>query len=363
MNKYLHHPCTLPDYDIIVFCHLRWDFVYQRPQHILSRLSKEFKILFVEEPVDIYSSDKSYISIQEISDKLHVCKPLVKNLEELGLYLKQHLSKTECPVGWFYSAAFVPILKTLQFDTIVYDCMDELSLFKGASPDLLNQETALLAAADIVFTGGKSLYEAKAQKHDNVFCFPSSVHVDHFSQAGIKSIDRPYDLQNLLKPIIGYYGVIDERIDYQLIKETAQSNPAFDFVMVGPVCKVDERDLPKGENIHYLGPKKYEELPQYLNFFDIAMMPFALNDSTRYISPTKTLEYMAANKPIISTKIKDVVRDYGACINLVTDAVDFSIAINQPKKGFEAAYRDILANTSWDSTAQKMSTIINKVLA
>lgn len=363
MSNYLHRPSILPEYNIIVFCHLRWDFVYQRPQHILSRLSEEHKILVVEEPVDVYCSDKSYFTVQEITSNLHVCKPLIKDLAQLGSYLKKHLPKNAYPIGWFYSPAFVSVLDFLDFDLVVYDCMDELSLFKGARPELLTQENVLLAAADVVFTGGKSLYESKCEKHHNVFCFPSSVDVDHFSRGCVETTLKPDDLLNIDLPIIGYYGVIDERIDYQLILNTAEKHPEFAFVMVGPICKVDIGDLPKADNIYYLGPKLYDELPQYLKFFDIAMMPFALNESTRYISPTKTLEYMAADKPIISTGIKDVVRDFSSCINIVTDADDFSSAILNPVQNFSEKYREILENTSWDHTVRKMFLIINKVLA
>ncbi len=363
MSNSLYHSEQLPVYDIIVFCHLRWDFVYQRPQHIISRLAKEYKILVVEEPIGIYSSEKSYFKVREIATNIHICQPLVQNLGQVGAYLKKHLPKTSFAIGWFYSAAFVSVLNSLDFDTVVYDCMDELTLFKGASPELLEQENVLLSACDIVYTGGKSLYESKAKRHHNVHCFPSSVEVDHFSNGTSQHTQRPWDLEKISAPIIGYYGVIDERIDLDLLKEIAAKRPDCAFVMIGPLCKIEEKDLPTAGNIHYLGMKSYEELPQYLHFFDIAMMPFALNDSTRFISPTKTLEYMAANKPIISTKIKDVARSYSNCVNLIDDATGFSAAIDNPVANFTSHYESILAETSWDRTAQNMSAIINDVVA
>ena len=170
------------------------------------------------------------------------------------------------------------------------------------------------------------------------------------------------DLQSIPKPIVGYYGVIDERIDLDLLEMSALKMPEVSFVMIGPICKIEEEDLPKAKNIFYLGMKTYEQLPIYLNEFDFAMMPFALNDSTKFISPTKTLEYMCAGKPIISTKIKDVVRDYSDCINLIEDENDFYKAVNEPKSGYEQHYVQILKQTSWDNTASKMSQII-KVIA
>ena len=350
----------LPRYDMIVFCHLRWDFVYQRPQHIISRLASQYKILVVEEPVGKTNNE---VEITEISDSLHILKPHIDHVNQLSTYLRSLLKESKYLVGWFYSAAFVSVLDVFDFETVVYDCMDELTLFKGASAALLTQENSLLAAADIVYTGGKSLYESKKEKHHNVFCFPSSVDVAHFSSAKSVSVEKPADLKNIKIPIVGYYGVIDERIDLDLLKKTALQSPDASFVMIGPICKIDEKDLPHAENIHYLGMKSYEELPQYLHFFDIAMMPFALNNSTKFISPTKTLEYMAAMKPIISTKIKDVVRDYISCVSLIDNADDFSKAIAQPMTDFQTQYQQILENTSWDRTACKMATIINKVSA
>lgn len=346
-------------YDMIVFCHLRWDFVYQRPQHLISRMSEDFKILVVEEPIG--KRDHSELQGLEVSESIHVLQPTIDHIQELGSFLKKILKAQVFQVGWFYSAAFIDVLNYLDFGAIVYDCMDELSLFKGASHQLIEQEQSLLSAADVVYTGGKSLYEAKREKHHNVHCFPSSVDQDHFERNGKKD-ELLLDIQSIPKPIVGYYGVIDERIDLDLLEMSALKMPEVSFVMIGPICKIEEEDLPKAKNIFYLGMKTYEQLPTYLNEFDFAMMPFALNDSTKFISPTKTLEYMCAGKPIISTKIKDVVRDYSDCINLIEDENDFYKAVNEPKSGYEQHYDQILKQTSWDITASKMSQII-KVIA
>lgn len=350
-------------YDMIVFCHLRWDFVYQRPQHILSRLSKEYRILVVEEPVHFESMKKSTFEIREINSQIHVCQPHVSDMEEIGPYLKKHLKNTVFSVGWFYSAAFVSVLDTLECETVVYDCMDELTLFKGASQKLVDQENLLLSAADVVYTGGKSLYESKKLKHHNVFCFPSSVDITHFSGAKDKVSTMPDDLKGISTPIVGYYGVIDERIDLRLLKNAAAKSPNYSFVMIGPICKIEESDLPRAKNIHYLGMKSYEDLPNYLQYFDVAMMPFALNDSTKFISPTKTLEYMAAGKPIISTRIKDVERDYSDCVMLVDSSDEFTLALKFPMQNFEEKYKFILEKTSWNATVEKMNSMIKKVIA
>ena len=349
-------------YNLIVFCHLRWEFVYQRPQHILSRLARNYRILIVEEPILFGPGEENSFIKRKVTRNIDVFQPKVKSVSDIPALLKMYLSKTSYSIGWFYSAAFVPVLKSFEFETIVYDCMDELSLFKGASSKIIEQEKQLMKKAHVVFTGGMSLFESKNKNHHNTHCFRSSVDEAHFGTA-CNILQFPEDIAHISNPIVGYFGVIDERIDLELLRETALRVPNVAFVMIGPVVKIQESDLPRMDNIHYLGQKSYEELPSYLAAFDIAMMPFALNDSTKYISPTKTLEYMAAKKPIISTKIKDVVRDYGTCVNLIDNVDDFCNAINNSKIDYYemlGQYEEILSNTSWDATVEKMKSIINK---
>jgi glycosyltransferase involved in cell wall biosynthesis len=346
-------------YDMIVFCHLRWDFVYQRPQHIISRLAKSLKILLIEEPW--HRPDQQESRLTEVSSNLHILQPNVHHIDDIATILPQYTTNG-ADIGWFYSASFLPLLGHFSFDTLVYDCMDELSLFKGAPEKLVGQEQSLMKHADVVFTGGKSLYESKANYHDNVYCFPSSVDRAHFAKA-LNGLALPDDIAGIKGPIVGYFGVIDERIDLALLHETALLRPEVSFVMIGPLAKIGEHDLPRQHNIHYLGMKDYKELPGYLKAFSIAMMPFALNDATKYISPTKTLEYMAAGRPIISTAIYDVVRDYSDSVAIISDAEEFSAAIDAVLSNSSDAlnpkdYSEILKKTSWDATVDKMQSIL-----
>ncbi len=347
-------------YDLVVFCHLRWDFVYQRPQHIISRLSHDFKILFVEEP--IYHAGSGH-SLNQILSNLHVFRPNISHIDELPDALAKFLGPSEIPMAWFYSPSFCAVLDRIKFGTVIYDCMDELSLFKGAPASLIQQERILLEKSDIVFTGGRSLYEAKEPHHPNVHCFPSSVDFDHFARAK-NGISLPHDISEIPTPIVGYFGVVDERLDLDLIEQTASQLPEVSFVFIGPVVKISDSDLPRLPNIHYLGMKAYQTLPNYLKAFEIAMMPFALNDATKYISPTKTLEYMAAEKPIISTRVKDVEREYSTCVHLVTDASEFVEEVKNilypttVNPTHVDRYSDILGKTSWDSTVFRMKVAI-----
>nr|WP_315150414.1 glycosyltransferase [uncultured Flavobacterium sp.] len=360
-SKKLSHPDGAQYYDMIVFCHLRWQFVYQRPQHIISRMAKTMKTLFIEEP--LYDSEnKNPGNLIVIDNMHHVLQPNVKDIESIAGIFSAYVKNKNISVGWFYSAVFSPLLEQINFETVVYDCMDELSLLKDAPAQLINQEKYLMAHADIFFTGGKSLYETKKHLHNNVHCFPSSVDESHFAKA-LNGIAIPDDIASIPSPIVGYHGVIDERIDLELLHETALKLPNMSFVMIGPLVKIKEADLPKESNIHYLGMKSYDELPNYLKAFDVAMMPFALNDATKYISPTKTLEYMAAGKPIISTKITDVVRDYSICVSLIETADEFCEAITHlfdktDRMSLEMEYCKILEKTSWNATADKMKLII-----
>lgn len=350
-------PATSP-YDIVVFCHLRWDFVYQRPQHIISRLAKDHRVLVVEEPWR--RQDESGHHLRSASANLDVLQPNVDHIEQIASALTEYLPGGEVDIAWFYSPSFVGVLEGLTPGVIVYDCMDELSLFRGAPPALIQQEAELLARADVVFTGGRSLYEAKRQRHDNAYCFPSSVDRAHFAQA-LGGVDIPGDLARLSEPVVGYFGVIDERIDLGLLAGAAALRPEVQFVMIGPLAKIHPHDLPQAGNIHYLGMRDYKELPSYLAGFDVAMMPFALNDSTTFISPTKTLEYMAAGRPIVSTAIADVVSEYSEVVAIVDSAESMVAAIDEALA--DASPRDydaILDATSWDSTVHRMQGIISK---
>lgn len=360
---------------VIVFSHLRWDFVTQRPQHILTRLAKTAKILFVEEPIPFQGDEEGTANLISISENITVLQPKIHAahlIDDLKVLIQQHGAYLypEAPILWFYSAAFHEISDHLPHALKVYDCMDELAAFKGASQLLVDQEKTLLQKADVVFTGGKSLYESKKQWSNSIYCYPSSVDRAHFEKALLESTSIPSDIKDIPQPIAGYFGVIDERIDYQLLAETAEQNPEISFVMIGPVVKVEQADLPRAPNLHYLGGKHYDQLPNYLKAFTVAMMPFALNESTRFISPTKTLEYIAAEKPVVSTAIHDVVRDYSHVIPIVHDATEFTAALkvlmqeDEKTKALRISrFKKILEENSWDKTVAAMQKNIEHTMS
>ncbi len=361
------------DFDLVCFSHLRWDFVYQRPQHLLSRFARERRVFFIEEP--IFVDEKTNLNITRREDNLFVVVPHIShsdreisNVEEIQrefidqLFRQQNIKYF---VAWFYTPMALTFTAHLQPQAVVYDCMDELSGFKFAPPDLIANEAKLFQKANLVFTGGQSLYEAKKSQHKNVHAFPSSIDAEHFRQArSIKA--EPEDQKQIPHPKLGYCGVIDERMDVVLLAEMADLRPTWQFVMIGPVIKISDEDLPHRENIHYLGGKNYQDLPAYLANWDVALMPFALNESTKFISPTKTPEYLAAGKPVVSTPIRDVVRPYGEMnlVHIARTAEEFIAAcenamqenaVERLKKADE-----FLAQTSWDKTWTQMANLINE---
>ena len=360
---------------LLCFSHLRWDFVLQRPQHLLTRARESYEVLYFEEPV--FSANVTpRLDQRQTPEGVTVCVPtLPEGLPEaMILAMQQQLldkllssATSRRLVAWFYTPMALAFAAHLAPDLTVYDCMDELSAFQNAPPRLLEFERQLLVRADLVFTGGRSLYEAKQGRHPQVHCFPSSIDTLHFGQARMAQPD-PEDQADIARPRLGFFGVVDERMDIGLVGALAALRPSWQLVMIGPVVKIDPASLPRSANIHWLGSKKYAELPRYLAGWDAGFMPFARNDSTRFISPTKTPEFLAAGLPLVSTPITDVVRDWGdgGMVEIALDAGGFAQALEeimgQPRASWLRRVDRKLARQSWDSTWLAMSALMTEVL-
>ena len=363
---------------LIVLAHLRWDFVFQRPQHLMTRAARDRAVYYIEEPV-FGSHDDHLVCRQE--GGVTVCTPHIQAGEPPApsqARTARLLSRLVAEEGlveydlWVYTPMELPVTAGLHPRVTVYDCMDELANFKGAPPELRAREAELFARAGVVFTGGQRLYEAKAERHPNVHPFASSVDVQHFAQARAGLAD-PADQAGLPGPRLGFYGVLDERFDIALIAELAARRPEWQFVLIGPVVKIDAAELPRAANIHYLGMKHYAQLPEYLSHWDVALLPFARNAATEFISPTKTPEYLAAGVPVVSTGIRDVVRPYGD-LNLarIADnpaAFEAACQAALDEAGTQAAQDRqcradaYLAGLSWDHTWAQMAELIEAAAA
>lgn len=360
---------------LVVFSHLRWNFVYQRPQHLLSRLAEHYPILFIEEPIRAAGPARWDISQPQAGVTVAVPRTPVdapgfadEQLAAIGPLMPELLKSQAIGehLAWFYTPMALPLLEKLDPKLVIFDSMDALDAFLHAPPALRERETQLLQRADIVFTGGRSLFRRLEDRHANVYCFPSSVDAPHYAQAKDPALPQPDDQRSLPQPRLGYFGVIDERIDLGLLEALADARRDWQIVMVGPVVKIPESSLPRRDNIHYLGQKPYSELPHYLAGWDVALLPFARNDATRYISPTKTLEYMAAEKPIVSTPITDVAEPYGKIVHLADTPAAFieacQRALVEPQHERVERMRQILASTSWDATVDHMHELIEEAL-
>lgn len=353
---------------LLCLSHLRWGFVYQRPQHVMSRLANDYDVLFFEEPVftDVMVA------------RLDVSQP-VAGITVLVPQLPHSIDRQQVPAAqrhlldtylvkqagaelllWYLTPMSLSFTDHLKPHVTVFDCMDELSAFKGAPVDLVQREKQLMTRADLVFTGGYSLWEAKRHQHANAHAMPSSVDISHFATART-ALPEPEDQISIGHPRLGFFGVIDERFDIELVREVATRRPEWQIILIGPVVKIDPLTLPRQPNIHYLGARDYSRLPAYLAGWDVALMPFAINESTRFISPTKTPEYLAGGCPVVSTPIQDVISGYGSSgvVTIAGSADGFIEAIEaaliMKATGDVAGPADrALAGMSWDTTCAAM---------
>lgn len=360
--------------DVLCLSHLRWNFVFQRPQHLMLRCARDRRVFFVEEP-EVGPRLKVQLRIDG-SGPVTICVPQLPDhlspeaSADAQRQLVDHLIRTHRLsdyVLWYYTPMARSFTEHLKPAAVVYDCMDELSAFKGApAATLKRREAELMRNADLVLTGGQSLYEAKRHLHHNIHPFPSSVDVAHFAQARCVTAP-PADQASIPQPRLGFFGVIDERMDVGLVDAVAAARPSWHIVMLGPVVKIEAKALPRRPNIHYLGSKCYGELPGYVAGWDVALMPFARNDATRFISPTKTPEYMAAGKPVVSTSIRDVVRPYGqqGLVRIADDAAAFVRAC-EDAMAEDATIRirkadAFLRHLSWDDTWSRIRLLMDDI--
>lgn len=363
--------------DLVVLSHLRWPWVWQRPQHLVSRLAASRaeaggRTFFVEEPLacDVASPE---LMVEDAGDvtRIVLLVPERPGGEYLGFadpggsqyptMLGRALADLGAgprPDAWLYTPMAIQFLDALDPRMVIYDVMDDLASFAGAPAGLRERQLELLATADLVFTGGRSLHRSTtALRTADVHLFASGVETRHYAPARTARQARPAGPR-----VAGYVGVIDERLDLALIAGLARALPDWTIRMVGPVAKIDEADLPRAANLEYPGMINYDDLPRELGRYDVALMPFALNEATARISPTKTLEYFAAGLPVVSTRVPDVVADYGDAVHLAGDAEGFARACRraaiQPGPDESALVQAMLRRREWDFIADAMNGLV-----
>jgi glycosyltransferase involved in cell wall biosynthesis len=371
-------------YPILVHSHLRWDWVWQRPQQFLSRLSREHPILFVEEPAAVEGLAEPRSVMSTVADypnirvlRTEFPRAMFEHRELLDAEQKRLVKATlalqlggtfERPVQWFYDPmATTAFAGQMDERAIVYDCMDQLSQFRGAPPELVRRERELLSVADVVFAGGPKIHKAKRNLNANCHSYGCGVDVAHFGQALQDELETPEEIAHLSGPTLGYFGVVNERLDYQLLEALASAHAEWNIVIIGPVAKVDPATFPQPHNLHWLGGRDYCQLPKYVKAFDVCMMPFALNEATEFINPTKALEYMAAGRPIVSSAVEDVVLQFSEVVHIAQNHADFIrlcertlIDRDEPRirRGLKLAERN-----TWEAIVAELEGHIDAVLA
>jgi len=360
---------------MIVHSHLGWEWVWQRPQQFISRLSASRKILFVE----MHTPDPQLVTPSARLRPLEKHPNVTLLQMQFPLWrwhqgdwvdrqrcaiLKEVLlgplnGQFETPIQWFYDPMTIHAFHgQLDEACIVYDCMDELSKFRGAPPAIVEREVRLLEVADVVFTGGRKLWESKKRRNPNCHFYGCGVDLDHFSKARDPQTPLPDDVKNLRGPVLGFFGVVDERMDYELVAKLADADPNWSVVIIGPMIKVDAAALPRRANLHWLGGRDYSQLPAYCKAFQICLMPFALNEATEYINPTKALEYMATGSNIVSTAVPDVVHNFGSVVKVAHSHDQFiaackELAQHTDRAAIQRGIEMAKAN-SWESIVQRL---------
>ena len=367
-------------FPIVVHSHLHWDWVWQRPQQFLTRLSARHPVLFIEEPwwdkgdIEPYCFQyeaPSFPNVQVV--QFHLPEVWRDDTSEAGRaridctqreLLSRHWENGagkyyQHAVQWFYDPmAFGIFDDLLEPSAVVYDCMDELAQFKAPPPQLIERERALLKRANLVFAGGRKMWESKSRFNSNCHFYGCGVDVEHFAQARDSQTVVPDDLDQSRQHILGYFGVVDERMDYELVAALADADPNWTVAIIGPDCKVDPATFPQRPNLQWLGGRNYQDLPAYAKGFDICLMPFAINEATEYINPTKTLEYMATGTPIVSTALPDVQSNFADVVKIAHSHQEFiELCRQMVQQTNEAAVQrglKMAGENTWDAIVSQL---------
>ncbi|CAN5193431.1 glycosyltransferase family 1 protein [soil metagenome] len=353
--------------ELVVLSHLRWDFVWQRPQQLISRLAKRTtRTFFVEEPFiaetvsepalaerDFESITRLRLELPGVARHCDFGDPAAASDADL---LVQRLGWSADRLVGLYTPMALPLADLLEPTLVAYDVMDDLASFSGASPELRARQRELLARADVVFAGGRSLLRSVRDARPDAHLFASGVDPAHFEAARQRRRQRR-------TPVAGYVGVIDERLDLELVAGLATALPDWEIQLVGPVAKIDPASLPQAPNVVYSGSKPYARLPEVMSGFDVALMPFAINEATRSISPTKTLEYIAAGLPVVSTPVPDVVTDFSELVDLQDDGAGFAAAcrgvLDHDLHDRDRLAKPMLHWNHWDAIASRMGELLD----
>jgi UDP-galactopyranose mutase len=370
-----NHDTEQEQITIICLAHLGWDYVWQRPQQIMSRFAARCRVVYIDPPA--YEPLDEQVQLRERIDAsgVHVVQPIIsdqlqlapmRRFQEYFQILQRIMEQSpSVTILWLYVLEALPLVESLasQLDLIVYDCMDDFhSLDNSPAGERQRQlETRVIDLADLLFTAGRSMYEARKDRHPLAYCFSAGIDLPHFKAACDPALPLAAALDSIPCPRFGYFGVLDDRLDWQLVAAVARQRPDWQWVFVGPKFHQWHAELPQAHNIHYLGQQPYRDLPAYLKGFDICTMPFVLSDHTRFLHPTKILEYLAGDKQVISTSLPDAVAMYGGIISF-GDSVEAWLEVGEKLLGttpeqriiFQVQVAPLLEQSSWDGIVTQM---------
>ena len=359
--------------------------LWQRPQQIAVRLAKSYSILYFWPR---YASDlarrrgnsqqvepESALSVRLVSPLLlpferaipAACRTNLGTVKSIISHRLWAEGFATAPILWFYAPRFAPLLDSLEHSAVVYDIMDEHSAFSFARRDMRELEARLLRDADLVFAGTNTLAERKREFAPQVRYLPCGVEFEHFSAAAAKNLHVPPVLSGVSGPVIGYFGAVDDRLDFDMLLAAAMRHPDWTILLAGPWLATKSRaEVQSQPNILMPGLVPYAELPAYLARFDVAVLPFVLNELTMHIHPTKVLEYLASRTPVVSTPIPDVVKFYSGIVKIASTPDEFIAAVenllNTPDAdAVERGYQMARAS-SWDALVESMRVDLEKAV-
>ncbi|MEO7699805.1 MAG: glycosyltransferase [Opitutus sp.] len=372
---------TSSSHPIIALCHLSWDWVWQRPQQFLSRLAKTHPVLFVETYCADVPSTVVRLRSPENCPNVTICEMhLPASRWSDGKFIDRERRRAlrraltndlegrfDDAILWFNDPmAVTAFAGHLDESLIVYDCMDELSQFKGAPPALIEREYDLLEVADVVFCGGRKMRDKRLPYNANSHFYGTGVDIAHFGSARSSALAVAPEIAELRGPVLGYFGVVDERIDYDLLAALADADPKWHVVMVGPTTKVDPATFPKRPNLHFIGGRAYAQLPTLTKGFSVCLMPFARNEATEYINPTKALEYMAAGRPVVSTALDEVKSNFSGVARIARNHTEFiemcQREVASPSRSRIERGLKLAQENTWDAIVGKMERHVAEAL-
>ncbi len=377
--------------DIIYFSN-EWDADNKTSSHhIAGQLGKHNRILYVEasglrspslsshDIGKIFRKIKRFVQgLRCVDDNIYVYTPFIlpfhkyKIIQRLNAFLLVFFLRTKCrelnfknPILWIIIPHMVKIIGNLNEKITVYYCVDDFSSLPGVDAGavaLFDRE--LSSKADIIFTPSEPLYHKKRMLNLNTFLSPHGVDLLNFSKVFDDALPVPDDIKAIKKPIIGFFGLIEKWVDLDLVRYIAQKKPEWSVVMIGRMAQ-EINGFSEIENVYFLGPRRYETLPLYAKLFDIAIMPYALNNQVINANPIKLREYLAMGKPVVTVrtpeteKFSDVVRisdGHGSFVRNIEEALNKDSEEDIKKRS------DRVKDSSWESRVDKISSIVTERL-